>query len=193
MDDILQAAGDYFQTNSENFNIQVLEEKKGLFGVGAFIKAEVTLNVNPIEEAKEYLVTILQDLQLEGDVLVVEDEAGVTFNISSSDNAFLIGKNGNILLGIQTLTQYLINRYADQPLRIMVDVDSYQVKQIKRLEFLAKKIAKEVILSKTDAKLDPMNAYQRRIIHNTLTKWDNVKTVSEGESPNRRIIIKYQP
>ena len=84
------------------------------------------------------------------------------------------------------------SQYTNKHLKVLVDIGSYKENQIKKLEALAKKTAKEVLHSKIDAKLDPMNAYDRRIIHNTLSDWKNIQTVSNGVEPNRYLTIKYK-
>ena len=192
MDDIIRDAQKYFHHDQDYLDVQILEEKKGLFGIGAYISAEVTLNIDPIEEGKKYLLKLIHGLQLTGDVTVEASNKATVFDLSCDNNGFLIGKNGKTLHSLQVLTQQVVNRYSRTSQKIIVDVDSYKKKQNQRLEFLAKKIAKEVSKSKISAKLDPMNAYQRRIIHQTLSSWDQIQTVSEGEEPNRYLVVKYK-
>jgi len=191
-DSIIQAAQDYFHHDQKYLDVHILEEKKGLFGFGAYISAEVTLSIDPIEEGKKYLHDLIQSLHLTGDVAVEKNDKVITFNLSSDSNGYLIGKNGKTLHSLQVLTQQLVNRYSENPCKVIVDVDYYKKKQVQRLEYLARKVAKEVIKTKIPAKLDSMNAYQRRIVHQTLSSWDHVQTTSEGEEPNRYLIVKYK-
>jgi len=192
MDDIILAAKNHFHHDQEYLDIQVLELRKGIFGLGAYISAKVTLTIDPIEEGKKYLLGLLNDLNLVGDVSVEIQGKNVNYNLMSDNNGFLIGKNGKTLQSFQTMTQQLVNRYSDSPLKVTVDVDFYRKKQLQRLEFLAKKVAKEVRQTKISVKLDSLNAYERRIIHQTLSKWDHIQTVSEGVNPNRYLVIKYK-
>lgn len=192
MDDIIKAAQDFFQHDQQYLEIEVLEQRKGLFGIGAYISAQVTLNIDPVEEGKKYLQQLMEDLQITGTVTVTQHGKTVTFNLSSDQNGILIGKNGKTLQSFQILTQQVVNRYAASYLKINLDVDNYKEKQAKRLEMLAKKIAREVVLTKIPVKLDPMNAYERRIIHQTLSKWENIRTTSEGKEPNRYLVIDYK-
>jgi spoIIIJ-associated protein len=134
----------------------------------------------------------MHDLNLKGNVAVSTDEKTVTYNLTSDNNGFLIGKNGKTLQSFQTLAGQVVNQFSEKPMKIIVDVDSYRMKQIQRLEFLARKVAKEVIQTRIPAKLDPMNAYERRIIHQTLTDWAQIQTISEGVDPNRYLVIKYK-
>ena len=192
MNDILIAAKNHFHQDQQQLIINVLEEKKGIFGLGAYIKAEVSLNLDPIEEGKKYLLQLLNDFNLTGTVEIIPSKQSITFNVNSDNNGLIIGREGKILQSIQVLTSQVVNQYTNKHLKVLVDIGSYKENQIKKLEALAKKTAKEVLHSKIDAKLDPMNAYDRRIIHNTLSDWKNIQTVSNGVEPNRYLTIKYK-
>ncbi|MCU7211697.1 KH domain-containing protein [Turicibacter sanguinis] len=192
MNDILIAAKNHFHQDQQQLIINVLEEKKGIFGLGAYIKAEVSLNLDPIEEGKKYLLQLLNDFNLTGTVEIIPSKQSITFNVNSDNNGLIIGREGKTLQSIQVLTSQVVNQYTNKHLKVLVDIGSYKENQIKKLEALAKKTAKEVLHSKIDAKLDPMNAYDRRIIHNTLSDWKNIQTVSNGIEPNRYLTIKYK-
>lgn len=192
MNDILIAAKNHFHQDQQQLIINVLEEKKGIFGLGAYIKAEVSLNLDPIEEGKKYLLQLLNDFNLTGTVEIIPSKQSITFNVNSNNNGLIIGREGKTLQSIQVLTSQVVNQYTNKHLKVLVDIGSYKENQIKKLEALAKKTAKEVLHSKIDAKLDPMNAYDRRIIHNTLSDWKNIQTVSNGVEPNRYLTIKYK-
>ena len=192
MNDILIAAKNHFHQDQQQLIINVLEEKKGIFGLGAYIKAEVSLNLDPIEEGKKYLLQLLNDFNLTGTVEIIPSKQSITFNVNSDNIGLIIGREGKTLQSIQVLTSQVVNQYTNKHLKVLVDIGSYKENQIKKLEALAKKTAKEVLHSKIDAKLDPMNAYDRRIIHNTLSDWKNIQTVSNGVEPNRYLTIKYK-
>lgn len=192
MNDILIAAKNHFHQDQQQLIMNVLEEKKGIFGLGAYIKAEVSLNLDPIEEGKKYLLQLLNDFNLTGTVEIIPSKQSITFNVNSDNNGLIIGREGKTLQSIQVLTSQVVNQYTNKHLKVLVDIGSYKENQIKKLEALAKKTAKEVLHSKIDAKLDPMNAYDRRIIHNTLSDWKNIQTVSNGVEPNRYLTIKYK-
>ena len=192
MNDILIAAKNHFHQDQQQLIINVLEEKKGIFGLGAYIKAEVSLNLDPIEEGKKYLLQLLNDFNLTGTVEIIPSKQSITFNVNSDNNGLIIGREGKTLQSIQVLTSQVVNQYTNKHLKVLVDIGSYKENQIKKLEALAKKTAKEVLHSKIDAKLDPMNAYDRRIIHNTLSDWKKIQTVSNGVEPNRYLTIKYK-
>ena len=110
----------------------------------------------------------------------------------SNNNALLIGKNAKNMKALENvLRNYLKNKYN---IRVVVrlDVENYQEKKEKHLEYLAKKIAREVTKTKMAVKLENMNSYERQIVHNALTNFNHIQTESEGEEPNRHVIVKYQ-
>ena len=102
----------------------------------------------------------------------------------------MIDKNGRTIDALQTITNSYLLEELKEYYRVTIDVNDYKQKKTRRLEKLAKYTAKEVAKSKVEVKLDPMNSYERRIIHNALTNSKDVKTESTGEEPNRCVVIK---
>jgi spoIIIJ-associated protein len=102
----------------------------------------------------------------------------------------LIGKNGKTLESIQFYIRNIVNSYSDERQIVLVDIGGYKANRRKQLEILATKTAKEVAKTKIEAKLRPMNAYERRIIHTKLAEWRDVTTISEGEGQDRHLVIK---
>ena len=116
----------------------------------------------------------------------------INIKMYSDKNNILIGKNGQTLMAIQTiLRQQVYNKINVYP-HILLDVENYKEKKLSNLERNAKRIAKEVMKTKIDVELDNMNSYERRIIHNALADFKNISTTSEGEEPNRHIVIRYK-
>lgn len=113
-------------------------------------------------------------------------------SINAEDNSKLIGKDGKMINSIQLLLHQIINNLTDFNLRINVDVANYKVNKEKRLEREIKKIAKEVIISKIEAKLDPMNSYDRRLVHTIIAEFEDLETESFGENPNRYVVIRHK-
>jgi spoIIIJ-associated protein len=108
----------------------------------------------------------------------------------SDNNAILIGKNGQTLSALTLLCKQAIYSQLGIYVYINLDVENYKDKQIAHLERLAKNIAREVRQTQTPVVMDNMNSYERRVVHNILTNFKGVKTESEGEEPNRHIIVK---
>ena len=143
------------------------------------------------EYVKEYLKTLTELMGLEVTFESRIRNEQICVKMYSDNNSILIGKDGKTLSALMTIVkQMLSNKYSIHP-HIILDVENYKEKQEKRLERLAKNIAREVVKTKVDVKLDNMNSYERRIIHNILSENNKVTTISEGEEPNRHVIIKY--
>jgi len=141
---------------------------------------------------KEYLkkLTDLMGLEVTFESRIRNEQ--ICVKMYSDNNSILIGKDGKTLSALMTIVkQMLSTQYKINP-HLILDVENYKEKQEKRLERLAKQIAREVIKTKVEVKLDNMNSYERRIIHNILSDNDKVTTVSEGEEPNRHVIIKLK-
>ena len=103
----------------------------------------------------------------------------------------LIGKNGRTLSSIQTLLRAAIYRQTNMHINVVLDVENYKERQEHNIERLAKKLAKEVLKTKEPITMDSMNSYERRLVHSALADFKNISTESEGEEPNRKVVIKY--
>ena len=172
----------------ENAIINVLEEKNGLLKKSA--KVEI-ININElINYTKETILEIISLMNLEANLEVRRRENNITITIYSDNNSILIGNNGKTVQAIQTLIRQIILSPIKSDLQIIIDVENYKAKRISHLERMAKQVAREVKYSKVETKLDPMNSYERRAIHNALSKNKYVYTESVGEEPNRCIVIK---
>ena len=140
---------------------------------------------------KEYLVKITKLMGLDVTFESKIREQQIIIKMYSDNNSILIGKDGRTLSALNLIVKQLLsNNYKIYP-HIVSDVENYKEKQELNLERLAKKLAREVVKTKVDVKLDNMNSYERRIIHNTLSNNKKVSTISEGEEPNRHVVIKY--
>ncbi len=111
-------------------------------------------------------------------------------NISSSDMGIVIGKRGNTLDAIQYLLSLVINKDRDDYIKVIIDVKGYRERREETLIRLANKMANKAKYSQRPVKLEPMNPYERRIIHSALQNVDGINTYSEGEDPYRRVVIQ---
>ena len=164
------------------------EEKKSLFSKKCEIEALPKEEV--IKFIKDFLVKLINDIGLDCNIEHKSRDEIDYFNIITKNNSLLIGKNGRTIEAIQIITNQVINNELGIYLKIQVDVADYKKKKQIRLEKLAKYTAKDVAMSKCAIKLDPMNAYERRIVHTVLANSKDVSTESVGEEPNRCIVIK---
>ena len=164
------------------------EEKKSLFSKKVEIDAITKFELN--QEIKTYLLKIVRDMGIEAQIEQKTRDGVTVFNIIAPDQAILIGKNGKTIESLQILTTQMITTQLNTYYRFLVDVNDYKTHKRRRLEKTAKYTAKEVAKTKVEAHLEPMNAYERRIIHSALTDSKDVITESEGEEPKRHVVIK---
>lgn len=179
------------EVNDIEFNI--VKETKGFLGIGSKLEVEAVLNVDGIEKGKKYIQMILDFNNIEGFIEKKVRGNNVEFNIDAGEfNGYLIGKNSRNLIALQTLVSTIINNYYEgEDLKVvLVDVGGYKRRKERSLENMAVEYGKQVARTNQTIKLDSLNAYERKIIHNKLSTWKDVKTHSEGEEPNRVLIIE---
>ncbi|MCV2231451.1 RNA-binding cell elongation regulator Jag/EloR [Paracholeplasma manati] len=172
--------------------INTIKENKGFLGIGASTLYEAILEINLALEGKKYLDNIFQTLEIDvkTEFRSLNEGTEIYYQIQSKENALLIGRDGKTLDAIQTLLKTYLHNYTDEKLTVSLDIGQYKQNRKKQLEILATKLAKEVAFTRVEVRLDPMNSYERRIIHTKLAEWRDVYTESEGEGENRQIVIK---
>ena len=166
------------------------EEKKGSLLKKGSIKVNVYLLKDIADYAKEVLANITKGMGIETTFEVKIRENQILIKMYSDNNPLLIGTQGRTLQALNTIIRQIINNEISVYPNIYLDVENYKDKQQARLERLAKNLAREVVKTKIEVKMDNMNAYERRIVHNILSNNTKVHTISEGEEPNRHVIIK---
>ena len=166
------------------------EEKKGSLLKKGSIKVNVYLLKDIADYAKEVLANITKGMGIETTFEVKIRENQILIKMYSDNNPLLIGAQGRTLQALNTIIRQIINNEISVYPNIYLDVENYKDKQQARLERLAKNLAREVVKTKIEVKMDNMNAYERRIVHNILSNNSKVQTISEGEEPNRHVIIK---
>ena len=172
--------------------LRVSEEKLFLNEIGENTY-EALLDVNLALEGRKYLESILNSMGIEQfniEVRTIGQESEIHYVIDSSENPLLIGTKGHTLEALQTLIKNLIGSYTKDYIVVTLDIGSYRANRIHQLEILATKTAKSVAKTKIAVKLDPMNSFERRVIHEKLSDWRDVYTESEGEGEERAIVIK---
>ena len=163
--------------------------------VGLLKKKKYTLNVVLKSDVLEYSKKLLKDI-VEGmgikDVIIESQrkENFIKLTLHSSDNSILIGRDGRTLSSLQNLIRSSVSNTIGIYVNIILDVENYKVKKEHNIERLAKKLAKEVLRTKEPIAMDSMNSYERRLVHNALSNFKGITSDSEGEEPNRRIVIK---
>ena len=144
----------------------------------------------PDHPAKEFLENLIREMGLEGEVKVAVNETSVYADIDGKDTGTIIGKRGQTLDSIQYLTSLVVNKGEDEYIRVVVDAENYRAKREEPLEKLAYRLAEKCIKTGRSVRLEPMNPYERKVIHTTLQTVPSVVTRSEGNEPNRRVVIQ---
>lgn len=190
LDDVLKLASEKENCPIEELNYEVIEEKKGLFSKKITIETYGISDV--IEFAKKYLLNIIKNYELEGTVTEKYENGIIHLTIDTNHNSILIGKNGKTLQALNDVCRYAVAAKYKKHYRILLDINSYKNEKYAKLTRIAKRVAKEVLNTKTTVHLDPMPADERRIVHNALTKFKNISTQSEGVGNKRHIVISYK-
>lgn len=164
--------------------------KKGKLFQGTIYEVNAYLKTEIVNELKEFLRKVVENMGLEVTIETSNKEDRVTIRLYSNKDYILIGKEGRTLKALETLAREYIQNKTGLYYKFSLDVSDYKEKNNKRLEILAKKTAKEVLSTNIPVALDNMTSYERRIIHSALTDFKGIKTESEGEEPNRHIVIK---
>lgn len=169
---------------------ETIEEGK-LFKSGK-CKIEAIKKEDVKQYIKEFLNKIgeLMEIELHSEIRMDEDIINVS--IISDNSPILIGREGKNLDALQTLLRQSLSNQTNMLIKVNLDASDYKLKKQKRLEREIKNIAREVLKTKIDAKLDPMNAFDRRIVHSVISTYENLETESLGEAPNRYVTIKYK-
>lgn len=173
----------------EIFTTTEFQEGKLFKGAKYIVSAIKKDDIKKLIEEFIYNLSTLMNIKIDSDILNREDTYNVT--LVSDNNSILIGKEGKTLNAIQIMIRQLVKKECDLNLKINLDVANYKIKKMKNIEFEVKKIAKEVLATKIDVSLDPMNSYERRMVHNLINEYENLETESVGEGISRHIIIKY--
>lgn len=160
------------------------------------IKKEIILSEEEQEKAKNNVEEFMKDFvkQLpEGTSYELNKcESGVNVSIKNADLGYLIGYRGETLYAMQTILSAIAGKGIEQKVRVILDIEGYKAKREKTLENLAEKVAKTVIRTKKSVTLEPMQAYERKIIHSKLQGNSKIETYSIGEEPRRRIVIAFK-
>lgn len=146
---------------------------------------------NPIEEAKAYLISIAESMEID-DLTIKTEVKGkyVQFMLESEKAAYLIGKRGQTLNALQQLTQLVLNKNSNSFLLAKLDVENYRERRQVALEQLAERMADKAVRTRKRVQFEPMPSYERKIIHNALANRLDIETCSEGAEPNRYLVIE---
>lgn len=193
VDDAITEACQKFTVTSDKLEYEVVDEgKSGLLGIGAkpaVIKVRIKSSIE--DKAKDFLKEVFaaMDLTVVCDVKYDEVESTMDIELSGDEMGILIGKRGQTLDSLQYLVSLVVNKDVDNYIRVKVDTENYRKRRKDTLENLAKNISYKVKRTKRPVSLEPMNPYERRIIHSALQNDRYVTTYSEGEEPFRHVVV----
>lgn len=178
----------------DEVSVELLERaKSGFLGIGgspAKIRVTYTVEQSRKEKIETFLKGLLERLHSEA-VPHVEETPEGNFKVvlEGPHLGALIGRRGETLDAIQQITNYTVNRGEEKRVKIHIDAENYRQKREESLQRLAVKVAEKVLKYRKNVMLEPMNAYERHVIHTALQDWDDVTTYSTGTEPNRRIVV----
>ena len=179
----------------EEVEIEVINEpSKGLFGLigSKNAKVKVTVTDGPEERAERFIDVLLKKMSIKADYAVDFSDNVLKVDIvkiNEDDKGIIIGKRGKNLDEIQFLLNLIVNKGRQNYVRVIFNVEDYRAKREETLKRLANKMADKCRYYKHKVRLEPMNPYERRIIHSTLQDQSDIITYSEGEEPYRKVVI----
>lgn len=193
VEDAVMEAAIKLETTSDKLDYEILEKgSSGFLGIGskpAKIKARKLMET--VDRVEEFLADVFAAMQIDAKIEITENKEENTMNVdlSGEDMGVLIGKRGQTLDSLQYLVSLVVNKESEEYIHVKVDTENYRQRRKETLENLAKNIAYKVKRTKRSISLEPMNPYERRIIHSALQNDKYVTTHSEGEEPFRRVVV----
>ena len=193
VDDALTEACVQLGTTSDKLEYEVIEKgSTGFLGIGsrnAVIKVRKVCSVEDI--VKDFLDQVFKAMDMEVEILIKKDEENhfLDVELKGADMGILIGKRGQTLDSLQYLTNLAVNKHSDHYYKVKIDTEDYRNRRRETLENLAKNIAYKVKRTKRAVSLEPMNPFERRVIHSALQNDRYVTTHSEGEEPYRHVVV----
>ncbi|MDO5780098.1 MAG: RNA-binding cell elongation regulator Jag/EloR [Clostridium sp.] len=196
VEEALKHALDELKLTKDKVDVEVIDEgSKGLFNLIGTKPAKVKVTAKPdsLDDAKTFLVNVLNSMNINADIDIKEENDIININLKGSKMGLVIGYRGETLDSLQYLVSLVVNKNHENPYKkVVLDAENYRHKREETLIKVAQKTAYKVKKSGRPYKLEPMNPYERRVIHSALQEYTDINTYSEGEEPFRRIIISLK-
>ena len=195
-DDAIQSALAELGCTREQVSVEILERaKSGFLGIGA-TPAKIRVSFEEPDDiitlTENFLKGLLEKMGSDAvPVLEQKDENTIYVNLTGEKLGMLIGRRGETLDAIQHIANYAMNRVSEKHVHISVDAENYRSKREESLQRLAEKVAAKVLKYRKNMTLEPMNSYERHVIHTALQDYEGVSTFSTGTEPNRRIVVAF--
>ena len=194
-DEAIELALEQLGLSRDDVSVEILEQARtgflGLKNSPATIKVHYDVQEALTEQIDRFLTGLFARMDIDVSFDITEGDGSVSVILTGKDPGALIGRRGETLDAIQHLTNYSINRNTNGRVRINLDAEDYRQRRNEALESLAARTAGKVVKYRRNMTLDPMNAYERHVIHSALQEHGEVSTFSVGSEPNRRVVIAY--
>ena len=174
----------------DQVDVEIVQEGKGFLGLGRSAVIRLTEKQTLAGDAEQFLNELFSKMGVQSTASAAEAEKSIKVDIAGDSTGILIGRRGETLDSLQYLTSLVVNKGTQEYKRITLDTENYRAKREETLVALANRIASKVARTGKRVVLEPMNPYERRILHATLHNHDKVETVSEGEEPFRRVVVR---
>ena len=197
LDEVLTSIASEKNCKVEDVTYNVVEEKKGILGLGSTVTVEAYTPQDIKDFIFDYLGAYFTELNQGVAIeIIVERQKDDNSNLyrvvlDAENNAIIIGKNGQTLRAISTVLKSAVNATFKKRINVIIDVNHYKEDRYKKVKGIAHRVAREVIKSHIDAELDPMPNDERKVIHQYLQDMKGITTISIGEGPKRHLVIKY--
>jgi len=194
-DEAIELALEQLNLSRDDVSVEIVEQARsgflGLKNAPAVIKVTYESKEERAEQVDTFLSGLFKRMDIDVSLDIKEEESAINVILTGKDPGALIGRRGETLDAIQHLTNYVVNRSVSGRVRINLDAENYRQRRNEALENLASKTAGKVMKYRRNMTLDPMNAYERHVIHTALQEHEHVSTFSVGNEPNRRVVVAY--
>ena len=194
-DEAIETALEQLGLSRDDVSVEIVEQSRtgflGLKNTPAIVKVLYEEKEERISQIENFLTGLFKRMDTNVSFDITEDESSINVVLKGKDPGVLIGRRGETLDAIQHLTNHVINRSVSGRVRINLDAENYRQRRNEALESLASRTASKVLKYRRNMTLDPMNAYERHVIHSALQEHGHVSTFSVGSEPNRRVVVAY--
>ena len=194
-DEAIESALEQLNMSRDDVSVEIVEQARsgflGLKNSPAVVKVIYQSQEERTDQINSFLTGLFERMDVEVSLDIKEEEDSINVVLTGKEPGALIGRRGETLDAIQHLTNYVINRSVSGRVRINLDAENYRQRRNESLESLAVKTAGKVIKYRRNLTLDPMNAYERHVIHTALQEHGQVSTFSVGTEPNRRVVVAF--
>lgn len=196
-DEAIASALQQLGVTRDEVSVEIIERaKSGFLGLGAspaLVRVSYEVHEQQREKVESFLGGLLEHMGVEAEMEITErEDGGINVNLSGRGMGAVIGRRGETLDAIQHLVNYSVNRGSEKRLHISVDAENYRSKREESLVRLAEKMAAKAVKYRRSMALEPMNSYERHVIHTALQNYPGVSTASTGSEPNRRVVVTYE-